>query len=75
MNLRRAINAVVRRRNSYFVAECVEPRVVTQGETLDETINNFQEILELQLGGEELAKFGLVPNPTLIVTMEFHPLL
>ena len=74
MNLQRAINAVVRKRNSYFVVECLELRVVTQGETLDETISNLYEAIELQLEGEDLAKFGLVPNPTLIVTMEPYPL-
>jgi len=55
------------------VAECVEIAVVTQGKTLDETIKNLREAVQLHLEGENLAELGLAPDPTLIVTMELEP--
>jgi predicted RNase H-like HicB family nuclease len=48
---------------SGYVAECVEIAVVTQGRTLDETMRNLREAVALHLDGEDLAEFGLAPNP------------
>ena len=56
-----------------YVAECWEISVVTQGATLDETIDNLREAVALHLEGENPADFGLTPNPTLVVTMEVEP--
>jgi predicted RNase H-like HicB family nuclease len=54
-------------RREYYVAECLEIAVVTQGKTLDETLANLQEAVALHLEGEDLATFGLAPNPTILV--------
>jgi predicted RNase H-like HicB family nuclease len=71
--LQRTIKALVRRGERRYVAECVEIAVVTQGETLDETLTNLQEAVALHLEGEDPASFGLAPNPTILVTMELEP--
>ena len=63
----------VRKGEDYYVAECLEIAVVTQGKTLDETIANLKEAVALHLENEDLSKFGLSPNPTLLVTMELEP--
>lgn len=68
--LQHTIKAYIRKGESYYVAECLEISVVTQGKTLDETIANLQEAIALHLEGEDLAEFGLVPNPRLLLTME-----
>ena len=73
MDLQHTIRAIVRKGESHCVAECVEIAVVTQGETLDETMKNLQEAVALHLRGENLADMGLAPHPTLIVTMELEP--
>ena len=73
MTLQHTIKAVVRKGETHYVAECVEVPIVTQGKTLDETINNLKEAVELHLEGENLAELGLASNPTLIVTMEVEP--
>jgi predicted RNase H-like HicB family nuclease len=73
MTLQHTIKAVVRKGETHYVAECVEVAIVTQGKTLDETINNLKEAVELHLEGENLAELGLASNPTLIVTMEVEP--
>jgi predicted RNase H-like HicB family nuclease len=73
MGLQHTIKAIVRKGESHYVAECVEIAVVTQGKTLDDTIKNLQEAVELHLQGENLTELGLASNPTLIVTMELEP--
>lgn len=45
---------------SGYVAECLNLAVVTQGQTLDETVQNLREAIHLHLEGEDLAELGLV---------------
>jgi len=73
MDLQRTIKAIIRKGDDYYVAECVEIAVVTQGKTLDETLSNLQEAVSLHLEGEDLASLGLVQNPTILVTMKLEP--
>ena len=73
MHLQHTIKAVIRPGDeSGYVAECMEIRVVTQGATLDETIANLREAVELHLEDEDLAALGLSPNPTVVITMELE---
>jgi len=66
--LQHAIHAVVRTgEQGGFVAECVELAVVTQGETLDDTIANLREAVSLHLEGEDLAQLGIAPSPVVVV--------
>ncbi|MCX5975096.1 MAG: type II toxin-antitoxin system HicB family antitoxin [Coprothermobacterota bacterium] len=55
---------------SGYVAECLTLAVVTQGQTLDETVQNLREAIQLHLEGEDLAEMGLASHPLLLVTME-----
>lgn len=73
MTLQHTVKALLRRGEQYYVAECVELAVVTQGKTVDETLSNLQEAVALHLEGENPAHFGLIPNPTILVTMELEP--
>jgi predicted RNase H-like HicB family nuclease len=66
------IQAYIYKGEKYYVAECVEISVVTQGKTLDETIANLQEAVNLHLEGEDPAESGLVENPTILVIMELE---
>jgi len=70
--MQNTIKAFVHRGDTHYVAECLEVSVVTQGKTLDETVQNLQEAVGLHLEGEDPADFGLVPNPTLLVTIELQ---
>ena len=47
--------------------------MVTQGKTLDETLDNLREAVALHLEGEDPARFGLVRDPAIVVTMELEP--
>ncbi len=72
--LQHTIKAVIRQgEQSGYVAECLEIPVVTQGQTLDQVTKNLGEAVALHLDGEDLASLGLVPNPTVLVTMELLP--
>ena len=70
--MKRTIKAFIHKGDTHYVAECLEISVVTQGKTLDETIANLQEAVGLHLEGEDPAEFGLVPQPTLLVTIELE---
>ena len=59
---------------SGYVAECVRLPVVTQGQTIDETVKNMQEALSLHLEGENIDELGFSPNSPLIFSMELEPL-
>lgn len=73
-NFQHTIKAFIRKGEDYYVAECLEIAVITQGKTLDETITNLKEAVALHLENEDLSEFGLAPNPTLLVTMELEPI-
>ena len=74
MAQRHMIQAVVYQGDgSGYVAECLSLGVVTQGQTLDETVQNLREALQLHLEGEDLAEMGLASHPPLLITMEMEP--
>ncbi len=56
-----------------YVAECLDLAVVTQGKTLDETVQNLREAIQLHLQGEDLAELGLAPNAPVMVMLEMEP--
>lgn len=56
-----------------YVAECLNLAIVTQGHTLDETVQNLREAIRLHLDGEDLDEMGLAPHPPVLVTMEMEP--
>ncbi len=72
MTLQHAVNATIRCGEEYYVAECMEIAVVTQGKTLDETVSYLKEAVNLHLEGEDLAEFGLAPDPWISLTLEFE---
>lgn len=62
---RDTIHAVLQKGEFAYIAECLEVAVVTQGNTLDEVVQNLQEALALHLEGEDMALFGLANEPRL----------
>ena len=67
---RRAVHAVVVESEGQYVAECLEIAIVTQGATLDETLANLREALELYMADEDPGLLGIVSNPQLLVTFD-----
>ncbi len=64
------IHAVLRHTPPWYVAECLEVAVVTQGKTADEVLANLRDAIALHLEGEPAGSFGLGRNPRLVVTHE-----
>jgi predicted RNase H-like HicB family nuclease len=60
--MNKTIKAYIYRGEKYYVGECMEISVVTQGKTVDETISNLREAISLHLEGENLEELGLSPE-------------
>ena len=58
-----AVHAIVRKDGPYYVVECMEIAVVTQGRSLDEAAKNLSEAVRLHLGGEDPETTGVVAEP------------
>lgn len=71
--MQHTIKAFIHKGDQYYVAECVEISVVTQGKTIDEVVANLQEAVSLHLEGENPSEFDLAPNPTLLVSAYVSP--
>ena len=73
MQLQQTIKSLIRLgEQSGYVAECLEISVITQGETLDEVVQNLKEAVSLHLENENLAEFGLIDNPSILVSFELQ---
>ncbi len=68
--MNKTIKAYIYRGEKYYIGECAEISVVTQGKTVDETIVNLKEAVNLHLEGENLEELGLSPQPNLLIIME-----
>ena len=70
--MKKIIQVHIYKGEKYFVAECLDLPVVTQGKTLDELIANLKEAISLQLEGENLADFDLAPKPSVLANLEIE---
>ena len=68
--VRDTVHAVITESRGWYLGECLEIAVVSQGRTLDQLVSNLREAITLHLDGEDPAALGLVPSPRLAVTYE-----
>lgn len=68
--LKEVIHAVISQSDGMYVAECLEVAVVTEGRTLDETLVNLREAIDLHLADEDSGSSGIAAKPRLAVTYE-----
>ena len=68
--LKRLIQFKINKGEKYYIAECIDLPIVTQGQSLDELVKNMQEAIELYLEGENLEELDLAPNFTALVNFE-----
>jgi predicted RNase H-like HicB family nuclease len=71
--MKRIIQVRIFRGDKYYVAECFDLPVVTQGVTLDELMKNIKEAIALQLDGENPADFGVAPNASILASYVLEP--
>ncbi len=67
---REVIHAAISESGPWYVAECLEISVVTQGRTLDEVVANLRQAIDLHLEGEDLALLGLAAAPRIALSYE-----
>ena len=71
--MKKIIQARIYKGEKYYVADCVDLPVVTQGRTLDELAENLRQAIALHLDGEDLSDFDLAPDPSVLVSFELEP--
>ena len=73
--MKKIIQVHIYKGEKYYIAECLDLPVVTQGKTLDELVSNLKEAVALQLAGENLANFDLVAEPSIMANIEVDSLI
>lgn len=63
--------AVINREGKYYVAQCLEIEVASQGETIESALENLREALELKLEDEPAP--ASPKEPPIIATIEVTP--
>uniref|UniRef100_A0A7C4R3S5 Type II toxin-antitoxin system HicB family antitoxin n=1 Tax=candidate division CPR3 bacterium TaxID=2268181 RepID=A0A7C4R3S5_UNCC3 len=72
--MKKIIQAHIYKGEKYYIAECIDLPVVTQGKTLDELAKNLNEAIELQLEDEKLEDFDLIQKPSILASIELEPM-
>ena len=72
--MKKIIQVKIHKGERYYVAECVDLPVVTQGRTLDETVRNIREAIELHLEGENLDEWDILPDFSILANFELEPI-
>ena len=64
------VTATVTREGKWYVAQCLEIDVASQGETIEQALSNLREALELRLEDEPLP--ASMKEPPLIAQLELQ---
>ena len=72
--MKRIIQVKIYKGEKYYVAECVDLPVVSQGKTLDEAVENIREAISLHLEGESLEEWGILPDFSILANFELEPI-
>ncbi len=59
-------NVVVQKEENWYVATCIDNNITSQGKTIEESIENLKEAIELYYESEE----PIIPKETYITTLE-----
>jgi len=59
-------NVIVQKEEDWYVAKCIDNNVASQGRTIEESIKNLKEAIELYNESEE----PVLPKETYITTLE-----
>lgn len=68
--MKKIIQVHIYKGEKYYVAECLDLPVITQGNTLDELVKNLKEAVNLQLENENLEDYDLAPQPSILANLE-----
>lgn len=59
-------NVIIQKEENWYVAKCIENSVASQGKTIEESLKNLKEAIELYYETEE----PIEPKEVLITTVE-----
>lgn len=62
--------AVITREGKFFVSDCPELGITSQGMTLEEALDNLKEAIHLYLKDEDIPSLNLTASQPLITTVE-----
>jgi predicted RNase H-like HicB family nuclease len=68
--MEKMIKALVYFDGTYYCAKCLEFDIFTQGKTIDETIKNLKEAVQVHFEGIKPAEYGLSKDPGLLIMLE-----
>ncbi|MGH9524600.1 MAG: type II toxin-antitoxin system HicB family antitoxin [Terriglobales bacterium] len=68
--LRDKVHCYIHHVGDTYIAEVLEFGIVSQGDTLDETVSNIQGALSLHLEDEDLGAIGFVDRPRIQILLE-----
>ena len=60
----------ISKEGNYYTANGVDLPVITQAKTLDKLTRNIKEAISLHLEGENLTKYNLTPEPSVLINFE-----
>ncbi len=72
--MKKIIQVRIYKGEKYYIAECIDLPVVTQGKTLDEVANNIREAIALHLEGEDLEDWDIFPDFIILANFELEPI-
>jgi predicted RNase H-like HicB family nuclease len=62
----KSVTAIIHKGEKFYIGECLEIDVITQGKSIDETLKNLKEAVALYFEGE---KIELPEEPSITVTL------
>jgi len=71
--MKKIVQVKIYKGEKYYVAECVDLPVVSQGKTLDEATKNIREAIDLHLEGEDLEEWDILPDFSILANFELEP--
>ena len=72
--MKKIIHVQIYKGEKYFIAECVDLPVVTQGASLDEVVANIREAIDLHLEGDGIEEWDLLPDFVILANFEIEPI-
>lgn len=70
--MRKIIQVRIYKGDKYYIAECIDLPVVSQGENLDEVSENIKEAILLHLEGEDLEELDISPDFIILINYEIE---
>ncbi|MBU4292894.1 MAG: type II toxin-antitoxin system HicB family antitoxin [Actinobacteria bacterium] len=68
--MKKIIQVKIFKGEKYYIAECLDLPVVTQGKTLEEVTENVKEAISLHIEGEDLKDWDILPDFSILINFE-----